>query len=151
METRRTTSSKLTLTSVARIALGGIFCLSALNGIFGLIPLPPDGPGGALITTLAATGYFFPLLRAVELTAAALLLSGALVPLGLVLAAPLVVGVASFHLFLAPAGLPVAVLLLACELLLAWRHREHFRPLFGAASAAPEPELTSAAVIGGAR
>ena len=36
----------------------------------------------------------------------------------------------AFHLFLAPAGLPVAVVVVAFEVILAWMHRDAFAPLF---------------------
>jgi hypothetical protein len=144
---------KSKLITVTRLVVGSIFLASAVNGIFGIIPLPTDGPAGAFITTLAASGYFFPLLRAVELTGAALLLSGRLVPLALALLAPAVVNIAAFHLFLAPQGLPVAGLLVGGELLLAWHHRSAFRSLVGAPTAAgAAPAISSMAVaMGGGR
>jgi hypothetical protein len=140
------------LITVTRLIVGGIFLASAVNGVLGIIPLPTGGPSGALLTTLAGSGYFYPLLRAVELIGAALLLSGWLVPLALTLLAPVVVNVAAFHLFLAPQGLPVAGLLVAGELLLAWHHRSAFRSMVGAgpATQAAGSVSSSAMAVGGA-
>jgi uncharacterized membrane protein YphA (DoxX/SURF4 family) len=125
----RSEPSSSRLTTAARLTMGGVFLLSGLNGVFGLLPLPTEGPGGAFLTALVATGYQMPILRALELTLAALLLSGRTVPLALVLAAPLVVNIAAFHLFLAPQGLAVVAVLLLTGGHLAWRHRHALRSL----------------------
>jgi hypothetical protein len=36
-----------------------------------------------------------------------------------------------FHLYLAPGGLVIAIVVCAIELFLAWYHRSAFAPLFG--------------------
>ena len=59
-----------------------------------------------------ATGYMWPLIKSVEIFAGALLLSGRLVPFALTLLAPIVVNIVALHTFLAPQGLPVALLVL---------------------------------------
>jgi uncharacterized membrane protein YphA (DoxX/SURF4 family) len=114
-----------------RIVVGLIFTAA---GITGLLQLggPPQLPGaaGAFMAGLAASGYFFPLLKTTELVAGVLLLSGRLVPFALTLLAPIVVNIAAFHFLLAPAGAPVAALLLVAEIGLAWLHRDAFAPLF---------------------
>jgi putative oxidoreductase len=51
--------------------------------------------------------------------AGALLLSGRLVPLALTVLAPVIVNIVAFHLFLAPSGLPVPILVVALEIALA--------------------------------
>ena len=43
--------------------------------------------------------------------------------------APIVVNIVGFHLTLAPAGLPVALVVLAAQLGLAWAHRAAFAPM----------------------
>ena len=72
------------------------------------------------------SGYFFPLLKATEVTAGLLLLSNRFVPLALALLAPVLVNIIAFHAFLAPAGLPIPIVLLAGELYLAWSYRDAF-------------------------
>ena len=90
------------LATVARILLGSIFVVFGLNGFFHFLPQPPAPPramafGGAL----AATGYFFPLLKATEVTAGALLLAGfvpiALTLLALVCAAPVIASYVAYY------------------------------------------------------
>jgi len=113
---------------VARILLGLVFFVFGLNGFLHFLP-PPDVPeaGQELMGALGDTGYFFPLLKATETVSGALLLAGVLVPLALVLLAPIVVNIVAFHLFLAPGGMPIAILVLVLEVFLAWGYRGSFR------------------------
>jgi hypothetical protein len=90
---------------------------------------------------LYATGYFFPLLKATEVLAGALLLSGLFVPLALTLLAPIIVNIAAFHLFLAPGNYLVVGLILVAEILLARAHRAAFAPMLAMRSR-PAPEST---------
>lgn len=118
------------LVTAARIVLGLLFVLSGLNHLFALVPMPPMSGRTALFWQgLAGTGYFFPLLGVVEAVAGALLLGGRMVPLALVMIAPIALQATAFHLALAPQGLPVMVLVLAAGLFLAWRHRAAFAPV----------------------
>src|ERR671923_296176 len=66
-----------------------------------------------------------------QLVGGALLLLG-MVPLGVVILAPVIVHIVEFHVFLAPAGLPLAVLVATLAMFLAWTHRPAYRPLFTA-------------------
>lgn len=114
-----------------RILLGLVFFVFGLNGFLHFLPDPPL-PQKALpfITGLASTGYFFVLLKGVEVIAAVLLLSNRAVPLALVLLAPIIVNIAAFHFAVAPGGSGMAIVVLALELFMAWKHRAAFAPLF---------------------
>src|SRR5262249_5839351 len=111
------TSGKLP--TVARMLLGAVFLVFGLNGFLHFLPQPPAPPramafGGAL----AASGYFFPLLKGTEVVAGALLLVG-FVPIALTLLAPIIVNIVAFHLFLAPGNYAVVAFVLAAEVYLA--------------------------------
>jgi putative oxidoreductase len=115
---------------VARVLLGLIFFVFGLNGFLHFVPQPPPPPPAlAFFGALGATGYMIPLLFTTQVVGGALLLLG-VVPLALVLLAPVIVNIVLFHLFLAPEGLPLAVVVAALELFLAWAHRDAFAPLF---------------------
>jgi uncharacterized membrane protein YphA (DoxX/SURF4 family) len=119
------------LPTVARLALGLIFFVFGLNGFFHFLPQPPAPPRAmAFAGALFASGYFFPLLKAVEVAAGALLLAGVFVPFALTLLAPIIVNIAAFHLFLAPGNYAVVGIVLAAEIYLAVVHRAAFAPLF---------------------
>jgi uncharacterized membrane protein YphA (DoxX/SURF4 family) len=139
--TRRIKSS---LPGIARVLLGLVFSVFGLNGFLNFLPHPPEPPAAlAFLGALAATGYMLPLIKATELVAGALLLSGRFVPLALALIAPVIVNIVAFHLFLAPGGLAVAAVLLALELYLAFTHRAAFRGLLSASAPVDEPSTRS--------
>ncbi len=118
---------KTKVTLAARILLGLIFFVFGLNGFFHFLPQPPmSGPPADFIGALIATGYLFPLLKGTEVIAGMLLLSGRLVPLALTVLAPVVVNIVGFHLFLAPSGLPLPLVVVALVLFLAWSYRRAF-------------------------
>ena len=52
------------------------------------------------------------------------------VPLALVMLAPVVVNIVLFHVFLAPSGSALSVVLAAILGYLAWTYRASYRPLF---------------------
>lgn len=111
-----------------RIVLGAIFLVFGLNKLIPLFAVPPPGGTAAeFMGGLVAAGYFFPLLAIVEITAGLLLLIGRFVPLALALLAPVTLHILAFHLFLAPGGLPLAILLVALDAGLAWLYRDAFR------------------------
>jgi uncharacterized membrane protein YphA (DoxX/SURF4 family) len=128
-----------------RILLGFVFTAAGAIGLFQLAPTPRHaGVAGLFAGGLAAAGYFFPLLKATELVAGLLLLSGRFVPLALTVLAPIVLNIAAFHFLLEPEGAPVAAFLVLAEGGLAWFHRDAFAPLFRSTSKrAPQPDAVA--------
>ncbi len=122
--------SSITLV-ILRSLLGLVFLVFGLNFFLHFIANPAEPPAAAdFVGALFRTGYFLPLLGATQVVSGVLLLTGIMVPFALVLLAPVVVHIIMFHLFLAPAGLPVALVVVALEVILAWMHRDAFAPLF---------------------
>jgi putative oxidoreductase len=104
----------------ARVLLGLIFVVFGLNGFFHFLPQPPmSGPPADFAGALVATGYMFPLIKGTEVLGGALLLSGRFVPLALTVLAPVIVNILAFHLFLAPSGIVLPLVVLALEVFLA--------------------------------
>lgn len=127
----------------ARVLLGLIFLVFGLNGFFGFIPLPPhEGAAAKFMGGLAAAGYFFPMLKITEIAVGVALLTNRFTALALVVLAPITINIVAFHA-LAPAGLPLALLVVGLHLGLAWHHRAVYRPLLRAK--APEPKREPAA------
>jgi hypothetical protein len=138
------------LVTTARVALGLGFTLFSLNYF---VPfLPPQGPPPpealGFLGAFAGSGMLA-LVKALELAAGVALLSNRFVPLALAVLAPILVGIAAFHVLLAPAGLALVVGLLGLELFLAWAYRASFAPMLHARTAAtasgPAPALVHAA------
>jgi uncharacterized membrane protein YphA (DoxX/SURF4 family) len=119
-----------TATLIARILLGVIFVVFGLNGFLHFLPQPPM-PQAAItfFGGLAATGYMLPLLFATQVLGGVLVFVG-MVPLGVLILAPVIVNIVAFHVFVAPAGLPLAIVVALLALFLAWAHREAYRSLF---------------------
>ena len=116
---------------IVRTLMGLLFIFSSVTYLTGLIQPPPmEGPIKEFNEGLAASGYFMPLLKITELICGILLLSGRFVPLALVVLAPIVVNIFFVHLTIAREGLPIAVIVVAMELFLAYYYRDAFAPLF---------------------
>ena len=120
------------VTTFARVLLGLVFLVFGLDGLFHFVPLPPmPEPAIAFLGALMAIRLFYAV-KAIELTSAVLLLSGRYVTVALCMLAPVIFNIVWFDASLAPAGLPVGVVLVALELTLAWNQRERFLPLLAA-------------------
>lgn len=121
-----------TFSTIARLVMGLGFLVLGLNGFLNFIPPPttpmPEG-AMAFAGALMGTGYMFPLIKGTEVLVGALLLANRFVPLALALIAPVVVNIVAFHVFLERSGLPIALVVLALEIYLAWSYRNAFRPM----------------------
>lgn len=115
---------------IVRILTGLLFIFSSLVWFLGLVQ-PPEMTGAVkeFNEGLAATGYFFPLLKAVELLCGIALVAGRFVPLAMIVLAPVVVHIFLFHVALDRTGLPVAIYLVVAFLFLAYGYRDRFAPL----------------------
>jgi len=112
--------SKLPL--IARILLGSVFFIFGLNGFFHFIPMPETMPERMMtfMNGMMATGYFFPLLSGTQVVCGALLLIGAFVPLALIILAPVILNIFLVHVFMAPDGLVLAIVIGLLEVYLAF-------------------------------
>ena len=120
------------LPTVARILMGLVFFVFGLNGFLHFIPQPKDAmPEGAaaFAGALMKTGYMMQLVSGTQLIVGTLLLLNRFVPLALALIAPIIVGIITFHIFLAPSSIGPGIVVLVLELYLAWAYRGAFRPM----------------------
>lgn len=121
---------------IVRTLVGLLFLVASISYfalILGFMEMPVmEGPIKAFNEGLAATGYFFILLKVTELTCGFLLVIGRFVPLALVILSPIIVNIFMVHLFLDNTGLPVASFLVLADIFLAYYYRESFAPLFKA-------------------
>lgn len=112
------------LTLIARLLFGFILFGSGVSFFF-ITPPPMEGPMGEFFNGMLATKYFFLLLKGTEIACGLMLLSGYFVPLALVILAPIVLNIFLVHLFLAPEGLAVALVLGVLEVYLAFFAAEY--------------------------
>lgn len=94
---------------IARILLGLLFLVFGLNGFLHFIPMPPPtGLAGQYMGALFLSHYLT-VVFLIQIIGGALLLANRFVPLALTLLGPVLVNILLFHSFLAPAGLPLAL------------------------------------------
>src|SRR5216684_1599346 len=124
---------------VARILLGLAFFVLGLNYFLNFLPEPTSMPAPVLafLGPFVATKYMG-LVKLIEVTAGALLLANRFVPLALTLLAPILVAIVHFHVMLEPSGLPLPIVLVALELVLARAYRSAFAPMLHALVAPTE-------------
>ena len=98
-----------TVSVVARYLAGVIFFVMGLNGFLHFIPLPPpEGIAGQFMGALYVSHYLW-VIFAFQVVGGLLLLVNRYVALAVALLAPVLVNILTFHVLMAPAGLPMAL------------------------------------------
>ena len=94
---------------IARYLAGVIFLVFGLNGFLNFIPLPPPGGiAGQFMGALYLSHYLW-VIFAFQVIAGVLLLVNRYVPLAVAILAPVLVNILTFHVLMAPSGLPLAL------------------------------------------
>jgi uncharacterized membrane protein YphA (DoxX/SURF4 family) len=121
---------KITVIAV-RSLMGLLFLFSSITFLFKLITPPPStGAMKVFSDGLEASRYLLPTVKVIELVCGAAFLSGRFVPLASILIAPIIVNILLIHAFLGPQGLPIAIFLVLANGLIAYQHRDAYKPLF---------------------
>jgi len=110
-----------------------MFLVFGLNGFLNFMPAPKDMPQEimSVMGALMKAGYIT-VVSGTEVLVAVMLLINRFVPLALALLAPIVVGIITFHVAMAPATIGPGIVVLVMELYLAWAYRGAFRPMLQA-------------------
>lgn len=118
-------------TKISRILLGIILLAFGLNKFLKFIPLP-DLPENAasFMTSLGETGYVLQIVGVLEVLIAIMLLTKKWVAFALILLAPISANILFFHLFLDLPGLSAAILVVALNVILIYKHWKQYTPLF---------------------
>jgi uncharacterized membrane protein YphA (DoxX/SURF4 family) len=133
METNQPKSFKRYRPAVVRILLGLMFLAFGLDGFFNFIPKPKEMPADMMMVNAGLKkGGYMTVVAATEILVAVLFLVNRFVPLALALLAPIVVGILTFHIAIAPATIGPGIVVLLLELYLAWSYRSAFRPMLAA-------------------
>jgi uncharacterized membrane protein YphA (DoxX/SURF4 family) len=104
---------------ICRILLGLLFLVFGSNVFFHFIPMQPmPGTAGQFMTALFVSHYVM-VIGLFEIIPAILLLINRYVPLALTLLAPVLVNIFFFHVFMAPAGLPLAIVVILLWIVIA--------------------------------
>jgi putative oxidoreductase len=117
--------------TIVRVLMGLMFLFASIAFFFKLMPQPEiSGPMKLFNEGLAASGYFMPFLKVVELICGVLLVAGLFIPLTAIIIFPITIHIFLIHLFMAPEGLPIAIFMLLGNLFIAWYYRRSYAPLF---------------------
>ena len=115
---------------IARVLLGLIFLVFGLNGFLHFIPMPPPtGVAGQFFGSIFASHYWM-VIFGVQTIGGLLLLLNRFVPLALVILGPVIVNIFFFHAFMAPAGLPLAIVVVVLWAIVANRNKRYLAGIF---------------------
>lgn len=119
------------VSKASRYFLGLVFAIFGLNYFVPFIP-HPEITGEALVymTGLTKAGYFWPLLRGLELVFGIALLSNRFVPLAITILGPITLHIFLFHAFLMPANLVLAIIMIIAHGILIKANWNIFQNLF---------------------
>ena len=115
---------------ITRYLLALVFLIFGLNGFLNFIPMPPPTGLALQFFTALSGSHYMVVVFLLELISALLLLTNLYVPLSLTLLAPVIVNILLFHAFMAPAGLPLGIVLLLLWIVTALSVRSAFSGLF---------------------
>jgi putative oxidoreductase len=119
---RREMSVKI-VSTIARYLLGFIFLTFGLNGFVHFIPMPPPTGVAAQFFGALFVSRFYVVIFLLQIIAAVLLLANRYVSLALTILGAVIVNILCFHIFMAPAGLPLAVVVTVLWFLATWSVR----------------------------
>jgi hypothetical protein len=121
---------RATLTS--RLLLGFLYLVFGLDYFLHFIPYEPHHTGrvAAFKAALLGVGYFYPMMKTIEIAGGLSLLSNRYAPFFAVVLFPISVNVLLYHTFLVPSGWLMGVLLMAPNLFLGYAYRKYYSGMF---------------------
>src|SRR5215510_16120235 len=115
---------------IARYLAGVIFLVMGLNGFLSFIHLPPpEGIAAQFMGALYVSHYLW-VIFAFQVIAGVLLLINRYVPLAVAVLAPVIVNILTFHVLMAPSGLPLALFVAVLWVVIFFDVRPAFSGLF---------------------
>ena len=119
-----------TAATIARFVLGFVFVVFGMNGFLNFMPM---GPVPALAGQFAGAliqSHYMGVVLTLEVLSGLLLVTDSYALLATTFIAPVIVNILLFHIFMAPAGLPLAALVAALWVVSAYPYRALLSPLF---------------------
>lgn len=116
---------------VVGILFGLMFINSGLNKFLNYMPVPDDLPAEMvkLMTAFMTIGWLMPLVAIVEIVGGALFMIPKYRALGAIVILPVMVGIVLTHIFNAPSGLPIAIVLLVINVWVIIENRAKYLPM----------------------
>src|ERR1700686_5397507 len=127
---KRENQAMRTASVIVRYLTGVIFLVMGLNGFLNFIPMPPpQGVAGQFIGALYVSHYLW-VIFGFQVIAGVLLLVNRYVPFAVAVLAPVIVNILSFHVLMAPSGLPLALFVAVLWAVIFVDVRQAFAALF---------------------
>jgi len=118
------------IVNISRILLGLIFVIFGLNGFMHFIPTTQfPGIGGQFLGAIFSS-HFYVVVFLTQIVGGLLMVANRYVPFGLLLLGPVLVNILSFHIFMAPTKIPLALVATALWLIVFFRVRSAFSGVF---------------------
>jgi putative oxidoreductase len=116
---------------VVSVLFGLMFINSGLNKFFHYMPMPANLPDKMIkmMQAFMEISWLLPLIAIAEITGGLLFITNKYRALGAIIIFPVLIGVLLTHIFIAPSGLPLALVLLAIELWIIFENREKYLPM----------------------
>jgi uncharacterized membrane protein YphA (DoxX/SURF4 family) len=117
---------------VVSLLFGLLFINSGLNKIFQYMPMPKDMPENMMkvVEAFEAIVWLMPLIAVVEIIGGILVIIPKYRALGALMILPIMVGILLTHIYNAPSGLPVALILVAVLTWIMIENRHKYAALF---------------------
>lgn len=119
-------------TTITRIILGFIYLVFGLDFFFHFIPYEPHHTGrvAAFKAGLLGVGYFYPMLKSIQIVGGLSLLLNLYAPFFAVVLFPISVNVFLYHTILVPSGWLMGVLLIVPNVFLGYAYRKYYSGMF---------------------
>jgi putative oxidoreductase len=119
-------------TIIFRILLGFIYLVFGLDYFLHFIPYQPMHTGNAATFKegLKASGYFYPLIKSIQIVGGVSLLINRYAPFFAVVLFPISLNVLLFHTILVPSGWLMGVFLIVPNLFLGYAYRSYYNGMF---------------------
>jgi putative oxidoreductase len=115
--------------TIARYLMGLIFTVFGLNGFLHFLPMGSPPPLAAQFIGALIQSHYMAVIFGLQLVCGLLLLVNRYVPLALTILGAILFNILSFHIFMAPGGLPLALFVTLLWAVVAWQARSVFAPL----------------------
>ena len=117
------------ITSIARILPGLIYLVFGLDYFLHFIPYEPHHTGrvAAFKAGLMGVGYFYPMIKSIQIVGGISLLINRYAPFFAVVLFPISINVFLYHTILVPSGWWMGVLLLIPNLFLGYAYRHYYK------------------------
>jgi putative oxidoreductase len=121
-----------TATTISRIVLGLIYLVFGLDYFMHFIPYQPNHTGrvAAFKEALTNTGYFYPMIKSIQIAGGLSLLVNRYAPFFAVVLFPISLNVLLYHTILVPSGWLMGVILILPNLFLGYAYRKYYRGMF---------------------